>query len=121
MSAKVTSYQKGIDAEEAAADYLRAQGFEILQERYKTKFGEIDIIASKGKLLIFCEVKAHSESSASLYAVTMRSRRRIEKSALWFLSEYSNYNDFDMRFDVAVFNHGGKCVEYLDNAWEVGA
>ena len=119
--AEKTSYTKGIEAEAKAARYLKKQGYAILELRYKTKFGEVDLIACKKRQLIFVEVKAHKDVEASLYAVTPKSRRRIEQSALWFLSENPDYNDFDMRFDVMVLKDGGSCAQYLDNAWVMGA
>jgi len=116
-----TSYSKGVLAEKAAAKHLKRQGYKIVEERYKTKFGEIDIIASKGDLIVFIEVKAHQSVESSLYAVTSKTRRRIEQSALWFLSENPEYADFQMRFDVMVLKDGGRCAEHLDNAWMVGS
>lgn len=116
-----TSYSKGVLAEKAAIKQLKRDGYKILKERYKTKFGEIDIIAEKADLIAFIEVKAHQSAEASLYAVTPKTRRRIEQSALWFLSENPEYSGFDMRFDVIVLKDGGRCVEHLDNAWMVGA
>lgn len=128
MQAKQTSYSKGVLAEKRAVEQLKADGYTILHERYKTKFGEVDVIALKDKLVAFVEVKAHKNKTDSLYAVTPKSRRRIEQSALWFLSENPEYVDYDMRFDVMVFhgdmnalNDGGIRGEHLDNAWMVGS
>ncbi len=117
MREAMTSYSKGVLAEKRAAMQLRLQGYQVLQERYKTKFGEIDLIVAKDNLVAFIEVKAHQSKAASLESVTEKSRRRIEQSALWFLSEYPEYNDFDMRFDVMIFKGGGIWGEHLDNAW----
>ena len=121
MGDTVTSYSIGVEAEKLAAQQLKRNGYKVLHERYKTKFGEIDLIVQKGDLIAFVEVKAHKTKASSLYAVTPKTRRRIEQSALWFLSEYPEYNNFDMRFDVMVFKDGGSSVEHLDNAWVVGA
>ena len=118
---KVTSYSKGVLAEKAAVKQLKRDGYIVLHERYKTKFGEIDIVVQKGDLIAFIEVKAHGSAEASLYAVTPKSRRRIEQSALWFLSEYPEFNEHNMRFDVMVFKDGEDCIQHLDNAWMVGA
>ena len=51
-----TAYQKGVDAEKVAAQYLQDQGFEILCHRYKTKGGEIDLVAAQGEDIVFVEV-----------------------------------------------------------------
>ncbi len=56
MQAKNTSYSKGVLAEKHAVEQLKADGYKILHERYKTKFGEVDIIATKDKLVVFVEV-----------------------------------------------------------------
>ncbi|NCT40539.1 MAG: YraN family protein [Alphaproteobacteria bacterium] len=121
----VTSYSKGVLAEERAAKQLKRDGYTVIKKRYKTKFGEIDIIARKRDLIAFVEVKAHQSVRDSLYAVTPKTRRRIEQSALWFLSEYPEYSSFDMRFDVIAFSGDlsdeSICGEHLDNAWMVGA
>jgi len=112
-----TSYSKGVLAEKAAIKHLERNGYKILKERYKTKFGEIDIVAESDDFVVFVEVKAHQCVEASLYAVTPKARRRIEQSALWFLAENPEYATFNMRFDVMIFDDGGRCVEHLDNAW----
>lgn len=54
---KQQNFETGKLGEEIAADYLRKHNFEILQKNWKTKFGEIDLIATKNNLLIFVEVK----------------------------------------------------------------
>jgi len=121
MKAAQTSYAKGVLAEERAAMQLRLAGYKILETRYKTQYGEIDIVALKGDVLAFVEVKAHKSAEASLYAVTPKTRRRIENAALWFLSEHPDYTSHGMRFDVMVFKAGGIWAEHLDNAWMVGS
>jgi len=115
-----TSYQKGVWAESLAALYLLSKGYKTLKMRYKVKGGEIDLIAMRGRQLIFVEVKARAELGAALESVTARSRRRIETAALSFLSEYPEYNDYDMRFDV-IGVVGGFQVHHLDNAWMLGS
>lgn len=122
-----TSYQKGVDAENAAARYLSRKGFEILEQRFKTKGGEIDIIARQKNLIIFAEVKAHQDEESALYAVTPRSRRRIEEAALQYLADHEEAASCDLRFDVLVVSQktglnllGASCVRHLDNAWFQG-
>ena len=120
-----TSYAKGVRAEDVAADYLADQGYEILERRYKTKYGEIDIIALHGdgqenageKMLCFIEVKVRKTYDEALEAVTPRTQQRIEKSALYFLSQESAYVAHPMRFDVVAITRGGE-IWHLDNAWQ---
>jgi len=48
---------KGKEGEEMAADYLKKQGYQVIDQNNSTKFGELDIIASKNDILVFVEVK----------------------------------------------------------------
>ena len=112
-----TNYSRGVEAEKHAEDYLRGRGYEIIKQRYKTKFGEIDIIARKGDMICFVEVKARKTKAAALESVTPRVQRRIEQSALFFLTEYPEYADFMMRFDVIAIAQPFE-ITHLDNAWE---
>lgn len=120
-AAPQTNYQKGVWAEKMAAAQLMVKGYKVLKTRYKTKGGEIDIIASKGDMIVFVEVKIRGKQSDALYAITPRNRRRVEQAALHFLAENPSYNDYAMRFDVMAFakeKGGGIWAEHLDNAWE---
>ena len=54
----MTNYQTGHDAEKVAADYLKDNGFKIVELNWKTQYCEIDIVAEKGKRIYFVEVKS---------------------------------------------------------------
>lgn len=117
MIPEKTNYAKGIQAEKMARVYLEKQGYKHIHTRYKTKYGEVDLVMGKGNLLCFVEVKARSTEADALEAITPRNRKRIEHAALHFLSEYPEYNEHDMRFDVVTVT-GDSSVQHLDNAWE---
>jgi len=115
-----TSYSKGVRSEKLAGDYLQKKGFSIVEVRYKTKFGEIDIIAKQEALLCFVEVKVRQKFADAMESVTKRAQKRIENSALFFLSEYPEYMNYDMRFDVITISgdmSGNMKISHLDNAW----
>lgn len=112
-----TNYTKGVKAEDVAAKFLEEKGYKILERRYKTRYGEIDIIALCKTVLCFVEVKTRSSYEEALQAVTPRTCRRIEKSALFFLSQELSYLSHDVRFDVVAITRGGE-IWHLDNAWE---
>ncbi|MDH5723349.1 MAG: YraN family protein [Alphaproteobacteria bacterium] len=118
MFHKETSYSKGVQAEKLAKAYLERNGYKVIQVRYKTKYGEIDLVARKNNILCFIEVKARAQKSDALEAVTARSRKRIENAASLFLAENPDCNHCDMRFDVVTVT-GDSSVQHLDNAWEV--
>lgn len=54
---KLYNFKKGRRGEEIAASYLKNKGFKILEQNFRTRFGEIDLIASKNSVLHFIEVK----------------------------------------------------------------
>lgn len=115
-----TSYDVGVGAEKTACDFLIAKGYKILFQRYKTKFGEIDIIAQKNKVICFVEVKIRKTAHEALESVTPRSQKRIQNTALFFLSQYPQYEFFDLRFDVIVMTSPFDIL-HLDNAWEASS
>lgn len=112
-----TSYARGVRAEDIAAEFLAQKKYKILERRYKTRFGEIDLIAQKKNLVCFVEVKARNSEEDALFSVTPRSRKRIENAALLYLSEHPEFTSSDMRFDVIAISKDFR-VLHLDNAWE---
>ena len=69
--ARVAAFQTGLSAESRAAAYLMAKGYRILAKRFRSPYGEIDLVARKRSLLVFIEVKAR----ASLADVASRTCR----------------------------------------------
>jgi putative endonuclease len=96
------AYALGLSAETYAAWYLRLTGWRILKRRYKTKAGEIDLIAKKRKTVSFVEVKARKTRQAALEAVTPASQKRIVRAAKIFVAEHPKAGFFTLRFDVIV-------------------
>ncbi len=94
------SHQRGILAEGAAEILLRAKGYKILAKRYKTKVGEVDIIATDDDVLVFIEVKARQTLDDALFSITPKMRVRISDAAMAFLAENTKYTSYPMRFDV---------------------
>lgn len=110
------TYEKGVMAEETAAQFLRAKGYEILAERYKTGYGEIDLVVAKDEYLVAVEVKARKSIAEAMAAVSPRSRKRIENALLHFVMENPSYNEAALRFDVVGIVSLLE-IEHLDNAW----
>ena len=69
---RVAAFQTGLSAEARAAALLMAKGYRILARRFKTPYGEIDIVAQRRKLVAFVEVKARARLDDAAYAVTPR-------------------------------------------------
>lgn len=87
-------------AETLAALYLRLQFFRIVARRVKSPVGEIDLIARRGDLTLFVEVKAratHTQHAAALESVN---QRRIARAADHYIARHPQISGTDMRFDV---------------------
>jgi len=83
-----------------AAFALRAKGYRILARNFKTKSGEIDIIARKGDLIAIVEVKARRDLRASVDAVGYQSRQRIHAAANYWLTTRKDAHLLSFRFDI---------------------
>ena len=91
----------GRAGEDAAAQYLSARGYVILARNFRTRAGEIDIIARNNKTIVFVEVKTRSSVAYGFPAeyVTRRKQDKIIKAALYYL--HGCGQDFaPARFDV---------------------
>jgi putative endonuclease len=97
---RVAAFRTGLSAESRAAAYLMAKGYRILAKRFRTPYGEIDIVARKRSLLAFIEVKARASLDEAAYAVTPRQQQRIIGAAQAWLVAHPEHADFDMRFDA---------------------
>ncbi|PAF48037.1 hypothetical protein BKH46_01630 [Helicobacter sp. 12S02634-8] len=81
------SRQKGFEAESKACAYLQAQHFEIIERNFFCKYGEIDIIALKNKILHFIEVKS-GKGFEPIYAITPSKIAKIIKTIDFYLLRY---------------------------------
>jgi putative endonuclease len=98
--ARVAAFQTGISAESKASVYLIAKGYRILARRFRTPYGEIDIVARRRGLLAFVEVKARATLDDAAYSVTPQQQQRIIAAAQAWLMAHPEHADFDMRFDA---------------------
>ena len=91
----------GISGENLARDALARQGYAILETRYRTRVGEIDIVAQDGATLVFVEVKTRTSErfGPPAEAVTRRKQQRVVTMARWYLSEKHLHGSL-CRFDV---------------------
>ena len=92
--------RRGRRAETLAAWLLRAKGYRILARRYRAAVGEIDLIARRGRLIAFVEVKQRPSLTEAAEAVTPTGRRRIARAASVWLAAHPAAAALDLRFDV---------------------
>lgn len=122
----MAAVSKGAAGEVLAARFLREKGYTILAANYRTRLGEIDIIARDGPYIAFVEVKARSETAiyAPREAVTAAKQRRLLKTAALYLRQHPT--DLQPRFDVIeIVTADGKPMQaveldHLQGAYEAG-
>jgi putative endonuclease len=100
--ARVAAFRTGVSAESRAAAFLMAKGYRILEKRFRTRYGEIDIVARRRNLVAFIEVKARASLEEAAYAVTARQQLRIVAAAQAWLLAHPEHADFDLRFDAVL-------------------
>ena len=90
----------GAWGEALAAQYLQKKRYKILATNYRSRFGEIDLVASNRRYLVFVEVKLRKSDqfASALEYVDSKKQSRIRTTAEIYLSEFST--DLQPRFDV---------------------
>jgi len=98
----------GRQGEEIACRYLTRQGYRILVRNYRTRLGEVDIIAEQGGTLVFVEVKTRRGRTCGhpFEAVTPAKCRQISRVALLYLAETGREKQA-ARFDVVAVSLAG--------------
>ncbi|MFN4132667.1 MAG: YraN family protein, partial [Caldimicrobium sp.] len=104
-----------------AEEYLKKLGFEILEKNFRTPMGEIDLIAKKGDLLSFIEVKSESKEKGYLpeEKVNLQKQEKIQRAAeIYLLKNFKNLSKIkNIRFDVVVINMERDEVRYYESAF----
>jgi putative endonuclease len=114
--------KRGLVGEQAAMTYLRSRGFTIKAHSFRVRYGEIDIIAQQGALLIFVEVKTRS-TQAFLFSeiITPKKQERMVRAAQHYcVANKLSLDAHILRFDIALV----ACIDevysldrYIENAF----
>lgn len=113
----------GSVGERYAARYLEEKGYRILARNYRSRFGEIDLIAANSRYLVFAEVKTRRKGSMTgpLESVTAAKQRRLIRTALMYLRSFPSA--LQPRFDViglTVKDGSAVSVEHIEDAFDCG-
>lgn len=112
----------GRRGEDLASRYLKNRGYTIIARNYRTKLGEIDIIAKNPSAIVFVEVKTRTGKmyGPPAASVTIKKQRQISRVALSYLSKH-NLTDAPARFDVVsvLFTDDAPQVELIENAFDL--
>ena len=100
-----------------AARYLKKSGYKVIESRYHSAFGEIDLIAHNKRFIVFAEVKLrkNDDYGRACEAVTFSKQQKIIKTALQWLAH--NECDLQPRFDVIEIYTDSKEINHIENAF----
>jgi putative endonuclease len=114
----MSSIDKGRRGEDAVQRYLEERGYRVLERNYRNHHREVDIIASKGDVLAFVEVKSRTsgEYGSGIESVNEAKQRRIISVARSYMYRRGLHN-INVRFDVASIR--GEEIQYIEGAFQV--
>ena len=104
------SLKTGLKAEATAVEYLESRGYSIVERNFHSRFGEIDIVATKKNILHFFEVK-YSKNYDALTRITPKKLQRIIKTIDYYM--YKNSIDLDHQIDALIVNDD--LIEIVEN------
>lgn len=112
-------HRMGASAEQEAARLLTSQGYEILERRFRFHRHDVDLVARRGSIVVFLEVKArlNDDFGSPLESVTAVKQSRIARAAAAWLQRFGRPGDV-CRFDVVALQ--GDRVEWLQSAFRPG-
>jgi putative endonuclease len=121
----VDTHRLGARFEDAAARWLEARGWRVLERNVRFKRREIDLIVRRGPVVAFVEVKGRRSDryGQPVEAVTWRKRREIEAVARWWMARHEE-PDVRYRFDVigaAADGRGVVAFAHFEDAWRPSA
>ncbi|QCE32260.1 YraN family protein [Acetobacteraceae bacterium] len=101
------AYQIGLEAEKNAEILLKQMGFKILAQRFKTKMGEIDLLAANKKLLIAVEVKKRKTLEEGQLSLRPRQCKRLQNALNIAITLNPEWMRENIRFDMFAFDDQG--------------
>ena len=111
--------RKGKTGEDVACAYLKKKGYTVLHRNFTTDIGELEIVATDGKGLVFVEVKTRTSNAfgTPAEAVDHHKRRKINAVAAQYIKKFRHF-DVPVRFDVAEVWLPSKEVRHIENAFD---
>ena len=110
----------GNAGEDRACEYLVENGYSVIERNWRTRTGEIDIIAQKDEFLVFVEVKTLPNSTLDMLesVLNQEKRKRIVKTSKRFLINHRQYSNSYIRYDVIILDMQGlPPVYHIENAF----
>lgn len=101
-AARKKHHQHGLWAEIIAAIWLTLKAYRIVQWRYKTPVGEIDLIVQRAGTLAFVEVKLRKTTALAAEAIHTKNQQRVVRAAQYYLSAHPQLAHHTIRFDAVL-------------------
>lgn len=111
---------RGRRGEQVAAEYVKRKGYRVLEQNYRLRQGEIDLIAQDGDTLVFFEVKTWRTygTEAIPYSIDRMKQKRILSIAKVYLQEHPEYDGRPVRFDVIFVRGESERIEHYPHAFD---
>lgn len=108
---------RGTGAEARAATFLQGHGLHIVERNYRSRYGEIDLIARDGAMLVFVEVRARASNAfgGAAASITASKRKKLTRTALQYLASLSRTPP--CRFDAVLLTGDNGPVEWIQDAF----
>ncbi|BDB96468.1 YraN family protein [Candidatus Hydrogenosomobacter endosymbioticus] len=107
------SYRTGVEGERLACEFLERRGYGVLQRRYKTKAGEIDLVMKDKDAIVFVEVKKRKKMADAAEALSRTQFNRIADAAAIFTGS-SDVECSEIRFDLVCMSSDGN-INHIKN------
>lgn len=114
----MNNIEKGKLGEEIALKYIISKGGKVIEQNYRTKMGEVDIIAKLNGELVFVEVKSRSNINYGYpsESVNYKKKRKITNVAKYYILDNS-LESLSIRFDVIEIYFNEKKINHIVNAF----
>ena len=116
LARRRAALRRGRWAERLAALWLIAKGYRILARNQRTPFGEIDLVARRGRVVALVEVKTRTTPAAAREALRPMQQQRIARAGAWYVARRPPLQGFDVRCDLVVVAAWRRPV-HLADAW----
>ena len=116
--AKFASHSAGLRAETIAALWLTLKFYRVLARRYRAQGGEVDIVARRGRTIVFVEVKARGVLDDALISITSEKQRRFSRAAARWLTTHPWAANYTLRGD-AVFVAPRRWPRHIEAAFKL--
>ena len=114
----LAAYETGLRAETKAALWLMLKGYRVIARREKTRAGEVDLIARRGRMLAFIEVKARGDVADAAEALGAAQRERLARAASLYVASRPALQALDMRFDLMLVAPR-RWPRHIPDAWQM--